>query len=61
MASFLAPTRRGTWFAGLLGVPIGRFVDRHGARLSMTFGSALAGLSLIALGSIQHSWQFFLL
>ncbi len=47
--------------AGLIGLLVGRLVDRHGARLLMTFGSALAGLSLIGLGSIQHVWQFFLL
>src|SRR5579884_608510 len=36
----------GLTIAGLLGVPIGRFVDRWGARLLMSAGSALAALAL---------------
>jgi len=47
--------------AGLLGVPIGRFVDRRGARLAMAVGSALAGLSLLGLARIHVLWQFYLL
>lgn len=47
--------------AGLLGVPIGRFVDRHGARLAMTVGSVLGGLSLVGLATIHALWQFYLL
>lgn len=47
--------------AGLLGVPIGRLVDRRGARLLMTCGSLLAGAALLGLASIQQLWQFYLL
>ena len=47
--------------AGLLGVAIGRFVDRHGARVVMTIGSALAGFSLLGLSAIHTLWQFYLL
>lgn len=47
--------------AGLLGVPIGRLVDRRGARLLMTGGSALAGVALVGLASVHHLWQFYLL
>lgn len=48
-------------FAGLLGVPIGRVVDRRGARLAMAVGSALAGLCLLGLSAIHSLWQFYLL
>jgi len=47
--------------AGLLGVPIGYLVDRRGARLLMSSGSALAGLALIGLAHVNVLWQFYLL
>ena len=47
--------------AGLLGIPIGRLVDRFGARWLMSVGSVLAGLSLITLGFIREIWQFYAL
>ena len=51
----------GVVVAGLLGVPIGRAVDRRGARLLMTAGSALGGLSLLGLSGVHALWQFYLL
>jgi MFS family permease len=48
-------------FAGVLGIVIGRVVDRSGARALMTAGSAIGGLSLVALGSAHALWQFYLL
>ncbi|HWE63083.1 MAG TPA: MFS transporter [Chloroflexota bacterium] len=51
----------GTVLAGLLGVPIGRAVDRHGARLLMAAGSALGGCSLLGLSAVHALWQFYLL
>lgn len=47
--------------AGLLGVPIGYLVDRRGARLLMSGGSALAALSLFGLARVDTLWQFYLL
>lgn len=46
--------------AGFLGVPVGYLVDRYGARILMTFGSALAGCALIGLSQISTLWQFYL-
>lgn len=46
--------------AGLLGMPVGYLVDRHGARWLMTLGSALAGCALIGLSQIDTLWQFYL-
>lgn len=51
----------GLILAGLLGVPIGSLVDKRGARLLMSCGSALAGLALIGLARVDSLWQFYLL
>jgi MFS family permease len=48
-------------FAGVLGIVIGRVVDRRGARALMTAGSAIGGLSLVALSRAHTLWQFYLL
>jgi MFS family permease len=51
----------GLLLAGLLGVPIGSLVDRRGARLLMSVGSALSGLALFGLAQMDALWQFYLL
>ncbi len=51
----------GLILAGLLGVPIGSLVDRRGARLLTSAGSALAGLALFGLARVDALWQFYLL
>jgi MFS family permease len=51
----------GLIISGLLGVPIGPLLDRFGARLLMSAGSALAGVALLALTQMQTLWQFYLL
>jgi MFS family permease len=50
----------GLLLAGVLGIPIGALVDLRGARLLMSIGSLLAGLSLIGLAQVQTLWQFYL-
>src|SRR5215470_6677320 len=45
--------------AGLLGAPIGALVDRWGARLLMSAGSALAALALFRLAHMAALWQFY--
>jgi MFS family permease len=45
--------------AGLLGLPIGRFVDRRGARGPMTIGSLLGGLGLVAAAQVRTPWQLY--
>jgi MFS family permease len=47
--------------AGVLGVPIGPLLDRFGARVLMSCGSLLAGLSLLGLAHMQTLWQFYVL
>lgn len=39
--------------AGLVGIPVGRLLDRHGPRAIMTTGSVLAVLALVALASAR--------
>ncbi len=51
----------GILVAGVLGVPIGRLVDRFGGRLLMTAGSALGGTVLIALSRVRAVGEFDLL
>ncbi len=47
--------------AGLLGLPLGRWIDRHGARGLLALGSLFGGLSLIALSRVNALWQWELL
>jgi MFS family permease len=47
--------------AGLLGVPVGRFVDRHGARPVLMLGSAVSILSLIGLSRVRSLLWFYAL
>ena len=47
--------------SGLLGLPVGRLVDRHGARWPMALGSAVGGVGLVAAAAVRQPWQFFVL
>ena len=51
----------GILVAGLLGIPIGRMVDRFGGRLLMSAGSALGGIVLMALSRVRGVGEFDLL
>jgi MFS family permease len=44
--------------AGLLGYPIGRWIDRYGARAVMATGSVIGGLALIRLSGVHDLWQW---
>ena len=44
--------------AGLLGVPLGRWIDRHGARAVLVSGSLVGGLSLVALSRVHQFWEW---
>jgi MFS family permease len=47
--------------AGLTGIPVGRWVDRHGARWLMTVGSIGAALMVLAWSTVQTLPMFFLI
>ncbi|MGW6442789.1 MFS transporter [Lentzea sp. NPDC055074] len=44
--------------AGLVGIPVGRLLDRHGPRAIMTTGSVVAVLALLALASARSPALF---
>lgn len=46
---------------GLLGLPVGRLVDRYGARWLMTAGSLVGAGCLFGLARIHALWQLYLL
>lgn len=45
---------------GLCTYPVGRFIDRYGARRAMTLGSCLCGILFVALSRTQSLWDFYL-
>jgi sugar phosphate permease len=47
--------------SGLAGVPIGRWLDRHGPRLLMTVGSIAAALLVLAWGGVANLATFYLI
>ena len=47
--------------SGFLGLVVGRFVDRYGARLLMSAGSILGAVTLLGLSQVTAVWQFYLL
>ncbi len=47
--------------SGVSGVPIGRWLDRHGIRLLMTTGSILATLLLLAWSAVKDLTMFYLI
>lgn len=51
----------GILVSGLSGIPIGRWVDRHGARGVMTGGSIAASLLLVAWATVDGLSGFFLI
>jgi MFS family permease len=46
--------------SALAGVPIGRWLDRHGPRLVMTAGSCAGALLLVAASRVTTLWAFYL-
>lgn len=50
-----------TVLSGLTAAPVGRWLDRHGARLLMTAGSCAATLLVLAWSRVETLGQFYLL
>ena len=46
---------------GVVAFPVGAWIDRHGGRSVMTFGSLAGGLLLLAWASVETPWVFYLL
>lgn len=51
----------GGLIAGLCGIPVGRWVDRHGARALMTVGSIAATVMVLAWSAVDTLPAFFLI
>lgn len=47
--------------AGLAAVPVGRWLDEHGARLPMSLGSVLATALLLGWSMVDSLWAFYLI
>src|SRR6185503_2911635 len=45
--------------AGAVAIPVGRWVDRHGARGVMTLGSVLTALALLGWAVVQSVAMFY--
>ncbi|MCW5591540.1 MAG: MFS transporter [Burkholderiales bacterium] len=45
--------------SGLVAAPVGRHIDRHGARLAMTAGSVGAALFLAAFSQVSSVWALY--
>jgi MFS family permease len=49
----------GSLVMGLAAIPVGRWVDRHGARAVMTMGASVAALLLVAWSRVQSIAAFY--
>ncbi|WP_306215902.1 MFS transporter [Actinoplanes sp. RD1] len=47
--------------AAALAIPVGRWLDRHGARALMTTGSLLGAVMLAAFSGVHEVWQLYLI
>src|SRR6516225_7771972 len=47
--------------APVFGLLVGALIDRLGPRLAILFGTGVAGLSLVLMGSMHSLWQYYLL
>jgi MFS family permease len=47
--------------SGLAGIPVGRWLDRHGPRLLMTLGSCAASLLVLAWAEVERLTTFYLI
>ena len=46
---------------GAVALPVGAWIDRHGGRSIMTFGSLLGGLLLLTWAEVESPWAFYLI
>jgi predicted MFS family arabinose efflux permease len=46
--------------SGLVAAPVGRYIDRHGARAAMTGGSVAAAVLLAAFSQVTAVWALYL-
>jgi sugar phosphate permease len=51
----------GLLISGILGIPVGRWVDRHGGRLPLVLGALLGAAVLVGWAMVDRLWVFYLL
>lgn len=51
----------GLLVSGILGIPVGRWVDRHGGRLPLALGALLGAAVLAGWAMVDRLWAFYLL
>jgi MFS family permease len=61
VASLTGAYSLGLLTAGIAAVPLGRWLDEHGARLPMSLGSLLAAALLLAWSAVGTPWSFYLI
>jgi MFS family permease len=61
VASLTGAYSLGLLTAGIAAVPLGRWLDEHGARLPMSLGSLLAAALLLAWSAVGTLWSFYLI
>ncbi|MBS7809790.1 MFS transporter [Roseococcus pinisoli] len=47
--------------SGILGIPVGRWVDRRGGRAPLTYGALLGAAALAAWAAVDSLWVFYLI
>lgn len=58
-AAIVAPLLVNRWISGLIAVPLGPLIDRHGSRVTMTISAMIAGLGLIAVSNAHSLLTFY--
>jgi sugar phosphate permease len=58
---FSAPMTIGTILGGILGLGVGPWMDRHGARGVMSLAGITLGAVFVLMGSVQSLWQHYVL
>ena len=59
--NFSAPMTIGTILGGILGLGVGPWMDRHGARGVMSLAGITLGAVFVLMGSVQSLWQHYVL
>ncbi|MEI6158243.1 MAG: MFS transporter [Roseococcus sp.] len=51
----------GILVSGILAIPVGRWVDRHGGQIPLAWGSVLGSALLVGWAMVDQLWLFYLL
>jgi len=51
----------GILLSGVLAIPVGRWVDRHGGQVPLAWGAVLGAAMLAAWAMVEHLWAFYVI